>query len=122
MNWLSEWVDIGTNAKALGSDLTLAGLEVSSIKANTSLHKKIIVGGKTGATADRPVQLVNLYVSDGSTINSDAQILASTANLTLEFNGTVEDVPVYTEAQQTFTLASGATLASNAAGVTLFQF
>ena len=81
-----------------------------------------MLGGKTGATADRPVQLVNLYVSDGSTINSDAQILASTANLTLEFNGTVEDVPVYTEAQQVFTLANGNALADSFTGVTLFQF
>ena len=46
MSWLSEWVDIGTNAAALGNDLTLAGLEVSSIKANTSLHRKIVVGEK----------------------------------------------------------------------------
>ena len=39
-----------------------------------------------------------------------------------EFNGTVEDVPVYTEAQQVFTLASGDALADSYTSVTLFQF
>ena len=53
---------------------------------------------------------------------SDAQLLAKTADKELEFNGTVEDVPVYTEAQQTFTLASGNALADSFTGVTLFQF
>ena len=54
---------------------------------------------------------------------SDAQLLASTASLTLEFNATVEDVPVYTDAGQTFTLANGTALVdSAAAGITLFQF
>ena len=63
-----------------------------------------------------------IFVSDGSTIRTDAQILAQTAKLELEFNGTVDDVPVYTQAEQTFILTSGATLASNQTGVTLFQF
>jgi len=120
----SATIDVG--GATISSDgsgaITIAATGAVFPEGSKVSDKKIIVGGKTGATADRPVQLVNLYVSDGSTINSDAQILASTANLTLEFNGTVEDVPVYTEAQQTFTLASGATLSSNAAGVTLFQF
>ena len=38
------------------------------------------------------------------------------------FNGTVEDVPVYTEANQSFTLTNGDSLQTNAGGVTLFQF
>ena len=43
--------------------------------------------------------------------------------MTLEFNATVEDVPVYTDAGQTFTLANGTALVdSAAAGITLFQF
>ena len=53
---------------------------------------------------------------------SDAQLLAGTADLELEFNGTIEDVPVYTEANQTFTLSNGAALNTNATGITLFQF
>ena len=81
-----------------------------------------MLGGKTTGSSGRPVQLVEVFVSDGSTVRSDAQILAQTANLELEFNGTVDDTPVYTEAQQTFTLSTGATLASNQTGVTLFQF
>ena len=81
-----------------------------------------MLGGKTGKTGGRPVQLVGIFVSDGSTIQTDTEILARTADLTLEFNGTVDDVPVYTEANQTFTLANGTALASNQTGVTLFQF
>ena len=84
--------------------------------------QNLMLGGKTTGSSGRPVQLVEVFVSDGSTVRSDAQILAQTANLELEFNGTVDDTPVYTEAQQTFTLSTGATLASNQTGVTLFQF
>jgi hypothetical protein len=66
---------------------------------------------------------VGIFVSDGSTALTDAQILATTASLSLEFNATVEDVPVYTDAGQTFTLANGTALeASGASGITLFQF
>ena len=39
-----------------------------------------------------------IFVSDGSSSLTDAQLLAKTADLELEFNGTVEEVPVYTEA------------------------
>ena len=84
--------------------------------------QNLMLGGKTTGSSGSPVQLVEVFVSDGSTVRSDAQILAQTANLELEFNGTVDDTPVYTEAQQTFTLSTGATLASNQTGVTLFQF
>ena len=62
------------------------------------------------------------FVCDGSTAFSDAQFLAKDGDLNLEFNATVETVPVYTDAQQTFTLADGTSLADNAAGITLFQF
>ena len=86
------------------------------------VDQAIVLGGKTNKTTARPVQIVSVFVSDGSTNFTDAQLLAKTANLELEFNGTVEDVPVYTEANQTFTLSTGSTLASNAAGATLFQF
>ena len=69
------------------------------------------------------MQNVGLFLSDGSTSLTDTQLLATTAALTLEFNATVEDVPVYTDAGQTFTLANGTALVdSGAAGITLFQF
>ena len=84
--------------------------------------QQIIVGGKTTKTTARPVQIVKVFVSDGSTNKTDAQFLAGDADLELEFNGTVETVPVYTEANQTFTLTSGQSLTANAAGITLFQF
>ena len=58
----------------------------------------------------------------GLEVANGTHILFQDADLELEFNGTVDDVPVYTEANQTFTLTSGATLASNQTGVTLFQF
>ena len=85
-------------------------------------QQQIIVGGKTTKTTARPVQIVKVFVSDGSTNFTDAQFLAGDADLELEFNGTVETVPVYTEANQTFTLTNGQSLTANAAGVTLFQF
>jgi len=85
-------------------------------------QQPLVLAGKTNKTGARPVQIVKVFVSDGSTNKTDAQFLAGTADLELEFNGTVEDVPVYTEANQTFTLTDGGSLASNAAGATLFQF
>ena len=86
------------------------------------VDQSIITGGKTTKTGARPVQIVKIFVSDGSTVLSDAQLLAGTADLELEFNGTIEDVPVYTEANQIFTLSNGDALNTNAAGITLFQF
>ena len=85
-------------------------------------QQQIIVGGKTTKTTARPVQIVKVFVSDGSTNKTDSQFLAGDADLELEFNGTVETVPVFTEANQTFTLSSGQSLTANAAGITLFQF
>ena len=79
--------------------------------------------GKTSATAKRPVEIVPIFVSDGSSNLTDTQILAKTADLELEFNGTVEEVPVFTEAGQNFTLANGASLSTQYTdSVTLFQF
>jgi hypothetical protein len=79
--------------------------------------------GKTSATANRPIQLVNVYTSDGSTTFTDAQLLAKAGDLELEFNGTVEEIPVFTEAGQTFTLSNGSALSSQySERVTLFQF
>ncbi len=78
--------------------------------------------GATAGTQARPIQNVPIYVSDGSTTFTDSQLLAATAELNLEFNATVEDVPVYTDAGQAFTLSDGSALSVNAAGITLFQF
>ena len=65
---------------------------------------------------------MKIFVSDGSSNFTDSQFLARDADLELEFNATIEDVPVYTDAGQTFTLENGDSLANNAAGITLFQF
>ena len=78
--------------------------------------------GATAGTQARPIQNVPIYISDGSTTFTDSQLLATTAPLNLEFNATVEDVPVYTDAGQTFTLSDGSELGASAAGITLFQF
>ena len=120
----AETLDIG--GATISSDGT-GSIAIAATGATLPVGSKvvdqpIIIGGKTSKTSERPVQLVKVFVSDGSTNKTDAQFLAGTADLTLEFNGTVEDVPVYTEANQTFTLTNGDTLASNAAGATLFQF
>jgi hypothetical protein len=64
------------------------------------------------------VQEVPLYVQDGS---GDVDTGGSAA-ITFEFNGTIEDIPVFTEAGQTFVLSTGATFASSDVGITQFQF
>ena len=80
----------------------------------------------TGANGNRPVQLVKIFKSDGSSVLSDAQLLAKTADLTMEFNATVEDVPVFSAGGFGMTMANGSTFASTVAtagrGITLFQF
>ena len=102
--------------------ITIAATGATLPEGSKVSTKNIMLGGKTGATAARPTQIVPLLISDGSTTLSDAQLLAKTADKELEFNGTVEDVPIYTEAQQVFTLANGNALADSFTGVTLFQF
>ena len=102
--------------------LTIAATGATLPEGSKVSTKNIMLGGKTGKTAARPTQLVNLYLSDGSTSYTDAQLLAKSGNIELEFNGTVEDVPVYTEADQTFTLSNGDALADSYTSVTLFQF
>ena len=120
----AETIDLG--GATISSDST-GSLAISASGATLPSGSKvvdqsIVLGGKTDKTGARPVQLVKVFVSDGSTNKSDAQFLAGTADLTLEFNGTVEDVPVYTEANQAFSLTDGTSLVANAGGVTLFQF
>lgn len=119
----AETLDIG--GATISSDGT-GTLEVSSsgivLPDNSKVGSStIIIGGATSATSARPVQLVKVFTTDGSSSLTDAQILASTPVLTLEFNGTVETVPVYTEAGQSFTLSNGTAL-SSADTVTKFQF
>ena len=120
----AETIDLGgavISSDTTGS-LTISASGATLPSGSKVVDQTIVLGGKTSKTTARPVQLVKVFVSDGSTNFTDAQLLAGTADLTLEFNGTVEDVPVYTEAEQTFTLNDGTSLASNAAGATLFQF
>jgi hypothetical protein len=121
----AETIDLGgATIKSDGS----GNIEIAASGATLPAGSKVGVNGisltgSTDGTSLRPVQNVGLFVSDGSTALSDAQLLATTASLTLEFNATVEDVPVYTGAGQTFTLSNGAALsATAAAGITLFQF
>tara|TARA_X000001388_G_scaffold41074_1_gene28927 strand:+ start:4702 stop:6000 length:1299 start_codon:yes stop_codon:yes gene_type:complete len=120
----AETIDLG--GATISSDST-GSLAISATGATLPSGSKvvdqsIVLGGKTSKTGARPVQIVKVFVSDGSSNFTDAQLLAKTADLELEFNGTVEDVPVYTEANQTFTLTNGDSLQTNAGGVTLFQF
>jgi len=120
----AETIDLGgavISSDTTGS-LTISASGATLPSGSKVVDQAIVLGGKTNKTTARPVQIVKVFVSDGSTNKSDAQFLAGTADLELEFNGTVEDVPVYTEAQQTFTLSNGGSLAANAAGATLFQF
>ena len=121
----AETIDLGgATIKSDGSGaLTIAATGATLPTGSKVGTNGISLTGSKDGTLARPVQNVGLFVNDGSSILTDAQILATTAALTLEFNATVEDVPVYTGAGQTFTLANGTALsATAAAGITLFQF
>ena len=121
----AETIDLGgATIKSDGSGaLTIAATGATLPSGSKVGTNGISLTGSKDGTLARPVQNVGLFLSDGSTSLTDAQLLATTAALTLEFNATVEDVPVYTDAGQTFTLANGTALVdSGAAGITLFQF
>ena len=121
----AETIDLGgATIKSDGSGaLTIAATGATLPTGSKVGTNGISLTGSKDGTLTRPVQNVGLFVNDGSSTLTDAQILATTAALTLEFNATVEDVPVYTGAGQTFTLANGTALsATAAAGITLFQF
>jgi hypothetical protein len=81
----------------------------------------IALNGTTDKTSARPVQIVKLFTTDGSSTLTDAQLLLATAAITLEFNATIETAAVYTQAGQTFQLANGTSL-TTVDPVTLFQF
>lgn len=120
----AETLDIG--GATISSDGT-GSIDIAATGATLPTGSKvvdqaIVLGGKTDKTGARPVQIVKVFVSDGSSNFTDSQLLAKTANLELEFNGTVETVPVFTEANQSFTLQNGSSLQTNAGGITLFQF
>ena len=121
----AETIDLG------GATISSDGTGTVSIAATGAVlptgskvqDQTIQLQGKTSGTAKRPIEIVPIYVSDGSTSFTDTELLARTANLELEFNATVEEVPVFTEAEQTFTLANGSALSTQYANsVTLFQF
>ncbi len=121
----AETIDLG------GATISSDGTGTISIAATGAVlptgskvqDQTIQLQGKTSATSKRPIEIVPVYVNDGSSTFTDTQLLARTADLELEFNATVEEVPVYTEAEQTFTLSNGTSLATQYANnVTLFQF
>ena len=120
----AETIDLGgATIKSDGSGQIEIAASGATLPSGSKVGEQaLVLGGKTNKTGARPVQIVKVFVSDGSTNKSDAQFLAGTANLELEFNGTVEDVPVFTEANQSFDLSDGTTLLANAGGATLFQF
>jgi len=120
----AETLDIG--GATISSDGT-GTIEIAATGATLPSGSKVATNpisilGATGGTAARPVQNVKVFVSDGSTSFTDEQLLAKDGDLELEFNATVETIPVYTEAQQTFTLADGSALSDQVSDVTLFQF
>ncbi len=120
----AETIDLG------GAKISSDGTGTVSIAATGAVlpvgsklnENPISILGVTGKTAVRPVQNVKVFVSDGSTTFTDVQLLEKDGDLNLEFNATVETIPVYTEAGQTFTLADGTPLSNQVTDVTLFQF
>jgi len=121
----AETIDLGgATIKSDGSGaLTIAATGATLPIGSKVATQPISLLGKTNATSKRPVELVPIFVSDGTTSFTDAELLDKDGDLELEFNATVEEVPVYTEANQTFTLANGSSLQTQYANsVTLFQF
>ncbi len=121
----AETIDLGgATIKSDGSGaLTIAATGATLPTGSKVASQPISLLGKTNATSKRPVELVPIFVSDGTSSFTDAELLAKDGDLELEFNATVEEVPVYTEANQTFTLANGSSLQTQYANsVTLFQF
>lgn len=120
----AETIDLG------GATISSDGTGTVSIAASGAIlpvgsklnQNPISIMGLTGKTAVRPVQNVKVYVSDGSSTFTDAQLLAKDGDLNLEFNATIETIPVYTEAGQSFTLSNGSALSDQVTDVTLFQF
>ena len=120
----AETIDIG--GATISSDGSGA-IEIAATGATLPEGSKVSANpisilGATGKTAARPVQNVKVFVSDGSSRPTDSQLLARTADLTLEFNATVETIPVFTEAGQNFKLQDGTSLTDQVTDVTLFQF
>ena len=120
----AETLDIG--GATISSDGT-GTIEIAATGATLPVGSKVSANpisilGATGKTAARPIQNVKVFVSDGSTSLTDAQLLAKDGDLNLEFNATVETIPVYTEAGQSFTLSNGSALSTQVTDVTLFQF
>ena len=102
------------------------GANGATFPEGSKIGDRAIPTNGTGANSNRPVQLVKVFVSDGSTTFSDTQLLAKTADLTMEFNATVEDVPVFSAGGFGMTMANGdafaTTIATAGRGITLFQF
>jgi hypothetical protein len=116
----AETVNIG--GATISSDST-GSILISATGATLPTGSKVgtrvmALNGSTAGTSSRPVQEVPLYVQDGEGVVDTGGAVA----ITFEFNGTVEDIPVYTEAGQTFILANGAAFQSSDLGITQFQF
>ena len=120
----AETIDLGgATIKSDGSgELTIAATGATLPQGSKVVDQSIVLGGKTSKTNARPVQIVKVFVSDGSTEFTDEQLLAKSGDITLEFNATVETIPVFTEAGQNFTLQNGDSLTDQVTDVTLFQF
>ena len=119
----SETIDIGgATISSDGSGAISISATGATLPANSKVeNNKLQIVGATAGTGARPIQKVKVFVSDGSTPLTDAQLLSKTADIELEFNATIDTEPVYTQAQQTFTLTDGTNLTQQDT-VTLFQF
>jgi len=111
---------------ALDGGLMEIGAGGAKFPEGSKVGDRSIPTNGTGVNGNRPVQLVKIFRSDGSSVLSDTQLLAKTADLTMEFNATVEDVPVFSAGGFGMTMANGSTFASTVStagrGITLFQF
>ena len=79
----AETIDLGgaTISSDGSGSLSIAATGATLPSGSKVGDQNLMLGGKTGKTGGRPVQLVGIFVSDGSTIQTDSEILARTATL-----------------------------------------
>lgn len=78
-NWLREWVDPAVDADTLGSQLTMAGLEVKALRAAAPALSNIVVGEVESAQRHPDADKLNLcQVSDGA---ASFQVVCGASNV-----------------------------------------
>ena len=116
-------------ATALDNLLAEKGNAISAMLSlkveDAELIRRLLSRGKdSGRADDQDESIIANRINEYNNKTAPLKEYYSAQNKLSEIkgNGTVEDIPVFTEAGQTFILSTGATFLSSDAGVTQFQF